>query len=29
MKENIKNAIKKAEEIAKKYNPDTLIPFPF
>lgn len=29
MEENIKNAIKKGEEIAKKYNPDTLIPFPF
>ncbi|MEA2065195.1 MAG: ImmA/IrrE family metallo-endopeptidase [Patescibacteria group bacterium] len=29
MEENIKNAIKKGEEIALKYNPDTLIPFPF
>ena len=29
MEENIKNAIKIGEEMAKKYNPDILIPFPF
>lgn len=28
-KPNIEYAIKKAEEIAKKYNPETFIPFPF
>ncbi|MCK4892186.1 MAG: ImmA/IrrE family metallo-endopeptidase [Candidatus Pacebacteria bacterium] len=29
MEDNIKKAIKKGEEIALKYNPNTLIPFPF
>ena len=29
MKGEIKNAIRKGEEVAARYNPETLIPFPF